>query len=85
MAMTRNDIEKMLGPVDDHLAAEIVRTDASAEDLAQALVWISADEAMVNDGAHMPTGVVAELIGLLDTTEDEDAGLAATAPAANWE
>lgn len=85
MAMTRSDIEKMLGPVDDHLAAEIVRTDASAEDLAQALVWISADEAMVNDGAHMPTGVVAELIGLLDTADEEEPVPAAAAPAANWD
>lgn len=72
MAMSRTDIEKMLGPVDNQLAAEIARTDASAADLAQALSWLHSDEARVNDGAHMPTGVVAELLDLLEVVEDED-------------
>lgn len=72
MAMDRNTIEKMLGPVDSHLAAEIVRTDASAADLAQAMSWIHADEARLNEGAHLPTGVVAELVDLLAPSEDDD-------------
>lgn len=72
MAMSREDIEKMLGPVDSQLAAEIVRTDASAEDLAQALSWVHADEARLNDGAHMPSGVVAELVDLLEAGEDDE-------------
>lgn len=76
MALTREQIEKMLGPVDTQLAAEIVATDATAEDLAQALVWLHSDEAMLNEGQHMPSGVVAELIGLLEAADDED-GMAA--------
>jgi hypothetical protein len=35
------------------------------------LSWIHSDEARINEGAHMPTGVVAELIGLLEVVEDE--------------
>lgn len=76
MAVSRSDIEKMLGPVDNQLAAEIARTQASAADLAQALSWLHSDEARVNDGAHMPTGVVAELLDLLEAAEDEDGPLA---------
>lgn len=72
MAMTRNQIEKMLGPVDSQLAAEIVATDATVEDLAQALVWLNSDEAMLNEGQHMPSGVVAELIGLLEIADDDE-------------
>lgn len=72
MAMTREDIEKLLGPVDDHLVAEIAGIDATAADLAKALAWLEADEALVNDGAHMPIGKVAELIGVLETADEED-------------
>lgn len=72
MALTRRDIEKMLGPVDNQLAAEIARTGADAADLAQALSWLHSDEARINEGAHMPTGVVAELVDLLEAAEDED-------------
>ncbi|WP_196259176.1 hypothetical protein [Pelagibacterium limicola] len=74
MAMNRSEIEKLLGPVDNQLAAEIVRTDASPVELAQALSWLHSDEARVNEGAHMPTGVVAELVDLLEAVEDEDGG-----------
>lgn len=72
MAITREDIERMLGPIDNQLAAEIAATDATAADLAKAMAWLQADEALVNDGDHLPTGKVAELIGILETADDED-------------
>lgn len=84
MAMSRSDIEKMLGPVDNQLAAEIARTDASAADLAQALSWLHADEARMNDGAHMPSGIVAELVDLLEAAEEEDNLSPAATPAQDW-
>ena len=71
MAITRDDIERMLGPTDNHLAAEIAATEASAADLAKALAWLQADEALVNEGDHLPTGKVAELIGILETGDEE--------------
>jgi hypothetical protein len=84
MAMTRSDIEKMLGPVDSDLVTEIVRTDASAADLAQALSWIHADEARLNDGAHLPSGVVAELVELLEADDDEEAPGGTATDIADW-
>jgi hypothetical protein len=84
MAITREEIEQLLGPIDNQLAAEIAATDASAAELAKALAWIQSDEALVNDGDHLPTGKVAELIGILETADDEDGYSGTTEPAEDW-
>ena len=84
MAMTRKEIERLLGPTDSQLAAEIVATDANSADLAKALTWLQSDEALVNDGDHLPTGKVAELIGILETIDDEDGIAAPAASASDW-
>lgn len=80
MTLTRSEIERALGPIDEHLAAEIAATEATTADLTQALAWLEADEARVNEGGHLPTGKVAELIGILETADDED-GYSAPSPA----
>ncbi|MCD7059536.1 hypothetical protein [Pelagibacterium xiamenense] len=72
MSITRSEMETILGPVDDQMATEILSVGASAQELARALFWVNADEAFVNDGAHMPTGKVAELIEILESAEFED-------------
>lgn len=84
MALSRETIEKMLGPVDSQLVAEIARTDATAEDLAQALSWVHSDEARLNEGAHLPTGVVAVLVELLETDDDDDAPMGTSSDTAGW-
>lgn len=82
MALTREEIERLLGPIDNQLAAEIAASDATAADLAKALAWLQSDEALVNDGDHLPTGKVAELIGILETADDEE-GYSAPIPSAD--
>lgn len=72
MTLTRAEIEELAGPLDNQLMAEIAATDATAADLARALAWLDADEALINDGDHLPTGKVAELISILETVDDED-------------
>ena len=84
MAMKRKEIERLLGHTDSQLAAEIVATDANSADLAKALAWLQSDEALVNDGDHLPTGKVAELIGILETIDDEDGIAAPAASASDW-
>jgi hypothetical protein len=79
MTLNRAEIERVLGPVDNHLAAEISATEATAAELAKAVAWLEADEALVNDGDHLPTGKVAELIGILETA-DEDEGYSRLPP-----
>jgi hypothetical protein len=69
--LTRTEAVSVLGPSDGNLIAEVVATGATLEELAQAWAWVNNDEALINDGRPLPTGRVAELIGLLSPEDDE--------------
>ncbi len=72
MAMTLAQVAAVLGPIDKEVAAEIVATGASPEDLEVAWAWLQNDEALVNEGRHLPTGKVAELIEILSATSEDE-------------
>ena len=72
MTITRDEIRRVLGPVDDTLAADIVNTGANEQELAEAWAWVNSDEALINDGRPLPGGRVAELVALLVTDEEEE-------------
>lgn len=63
--LTREGVQRVLGPVDNHFAAELVATGASEAELAEAHAWVTNDEALVNDFRPLPTGRVAELVDIL--------------------
>jgi hypothetical protein len=65
--LTREAISRVLGPVDEDLAAELVATGATESELSEA--WLFSDEALINEGRHFPTGRVAELIDILRELE----------------
>lgn len=67
--MRVEDITAILGPVDEVLIAEINRTGATAEELAEAWAWVGADEALINEGRPLPSGRIAELVALLEASE----------------
>jgi len=69
MPLTRSDIEDVLGPVDDHLAAQIAATGASAAELIQALTWRDSDDSVMNEGRELPAGRVAELVAVLEQAD----------------
>jgi hypothetical protein len=72
VAITRQEIISVLGPVDDVLIAEIMASGANREELVLAWGWITNEEALVQEGISRPTGRVAELVDLLaDDDEDE--------------
>lgn len=54
--MSPDEIAAILGPVDPVLIAEIAKTGATQEELAQAWIWINADEALINEGRPLPSG-----------------------------
>lgn len=72
MTMTLQEVAAVLGPVDETLAAEIVATGATQAELAEAWAWANNDEALMGEGRHLPTGVVAALVDLLSSDEEED-------------
>lgn len=73
MAMTREDVVSILGPVDQATIAEIMMTGASADELREAWAWAFGDEALMNEGRPLPGTRIAALIDLIEP-EEEAAG-----------
>lgn len=72
MTLSIDEIRAVLGPVDDAVAADVLRLDPTTADLIAAKSWMHADEALANDHRHPPTGTVAQLIDLLSSEGLED-------------
>jgi hypothetical protein len=73
-AVTRSDVVAVLGPVDDLLAAEIVASGATVEELAEAKAWLANDEPLMNSGRPLAAGRVGRLVEVLRRLEDEEPG-----------
>jgi hypothetical protein len=72
--ITREDVVRTVGDIDDTLIAEIIGTGATVEELAEAQAWIDNDEALMNVGRPLPNGRVGELVEILSELEASDAG-----------
>jgi hypothetical protein len=70
-SLTRDDIRAVLGSASDALAAEILASGASKEELTEAYAWIMNDEALVNAGRRLPSGRVGRLVEILQAVEEE--------------
>ena len=71
--LTRDDITKAVGGVDDVTVAEIIGTGATADELAEAQAWIVNDDPLLNAGKPLASGRVRELIDILaELGPDED-------------
>jgi hypothetical protein len=71
--VTRDDVTKAVGQVDDVTIAEIIGTGATADELAEAQTWIANDEPLMNAGKPLPSGRVGQLVEILTELEpDED-------------
>jgi hypothetical protein len=78
--LTHEDVRVVLGPVDDSLVAEILATDASWEELAEAYAWVTNDEALMNIGRPLASSRVGRLIDILEPAEDDEAAVPAAQP-----
>jgi hypothetical protein len=71
--ITRDDVTRAIGRIDDVTIAEIIATGATADELAEAQAWIANDEPLMNAGRPLATGRVRELLDILAELEpDED-------------
>ena len=70
--ITRDDVIKAIGRVDDVTIAQIIGTGATVEELAEAQAWIANDEPMMNSGRPLATGRVRELVDILAELEPDD-------------
>jgi hypothetical protein len=75
--LTRDDVLKAVGGVDDVTIAKIIASGATAEELAEAKAWLSNDEPLMNAGKPLAKGRVGELVDILselEASEQDDEG-----------
>jgi hypothetical protein len=72
----RDDVYRAIGVADDVTIAQIIGTDATVEELAEAQAWIANDEPMLNAGRPLAHGRVRQLVDILSELEmnDEESG-----------
>jgi hypothetical protein len=70
--VTRDDVIKAIGPIEDVTIAEIIATGATADELAEAQTWLVNDEPLMNAGKPLASGRVRELIDILAELEPEE-------------
>ncbi|MGV0876497.1 hypothetical protein V6767_05060 [Martelella sp. FLE1502] len=68
--MKREEIEMTLGPVDEALAAELIATGATADELREAWGWLNNDEALMGSGRPLPSLRIGELIDILESNDE---------------
>ncbi len=71
MTMTREDVIRVLGPVDETLMVQIIGTGASPEELEEAFAWLNADDVIGPELRRQPSGKVAELCEILEREEED--------------
>lgn len=69
-ALNREAVERVLGPVDGALAAQLIAIGATEQELREANAWSVDNDTPVNEFRPFPSGRVAELIEILETPRD---------------
>ena len=82
LRITRDDVIKAIGAVDDVTIAQMIATGATVDELAEAQAWMANDEPMMNSGRPLATGRVRELVDILAELEPDDDEDGRGAPAA---
>jgi hypothetical protein len=80
--LTRDDVVKAVGAVDDVTIAQIIGINATADELAEAQAWIVSDDPLLNASRPLATGRVRELVDILAELEPDDDEDGRGAPAA---
>jgi hypothetical protein len=70
--VTRDDVTRMIAGADDVSIAQIIGSEATIDELAEALAWMANDEPMMNSGRRLATGRVRELVDILAELEPDD-------------
>ena len=68
-SLTRDDVLKAVGNVDDVTIAKIIASGATITELAEAQAWLANDEPLINDGRPLATGRARELVDILSELE----------------
>jgi hypothetical protein len=72
MPLTRDQVVRALGEIDDALIGQVIASGATSEELAEARAWIVNDESMMNLGRPLAGGRVAALVEILGRLDEEE-------------
>jgi hypothetical protein len=64
--ISRADVVAKFGPLNDVVAAEIIATGATSEDMEVARAWIARDAAGANVRERLPPGSVGRVIDIVE-------------------
>jgi len=81
LRITRDDVIRAIGAVDDVTIAQIIAAGATVDELAEAQAWLANDEPLLNSGRPLATGRVRELVDILAELEPDDDDDSRGAPA----
>jgi hypothetical protein len=70
--ITRDDVTRAVGGADDVTIAQIIGTQATVEELAEAQAWLANDEPMMNAGRPLAIGRVRQLVDILSELQAND-------------
>ena len=70
--ITRDDVKRAVGTADDVTIAQIIGTEATVEELAEAQAWIANDEPLLNAGRPLAHGRVRQLVDILSELQPDD-------------
>src|SRR5258708_39711755 len=73
--LTRDDVIKAVGEVEDVTIAEIIGTGVTAEELAEAQAWIANEDVLLDAGKPPPAGrgrALSDMLAGLETDEGGD-------------
>lgn len=63
--LTAEEIRRIVGSVGDKTAADILATDPRQGELLEAVAWVHADDAMMDELRPLPSGRVGTLVEIL--------------------
>jgi hypothetical protein len=70
--VTRDDVTRAIGVADDVTIAQIIGTEATVEELAEAQAWLANDEPLINAGRPLAHGRVRQLVDILSELQPDD-------------
>jgi hypothetical protein len=64
--LTSESIRRIAGTVDEKTAADILALGATEDELLEAVTWVRADDAMMDNLRPLPSGRVGRLVEILN-------------------
>jgi len=68
---TRREIVEIVGPLDDAVLLEILRSGATAAEVLEAFTWVNANDQIATETEHGPRGAVLRVCEILQQEEPE--------------